>query len=139
MLSELTGMEIEGQYGLVKALRDLSEMKAEYDDVKDAFASVKMRGYGVVSPKREEITLEDPVIIKQGGKYGVKHTFCRRRGFHLIRANIETDIAPIVGSEQQAQDLVTYIQDRSDSEGGVWSTNIFGKSVEELVMDGMRK
>lgn len=137
MLSELTGMEIEGQYGLVKALRDLSGMKTEYDGVKDAFASVKMRGYGVVSPKREEITLEDPVIIKQGGKYGVK-IHSEAPSIHLIRANIETDIAPIVGSEQQAQDLVTYIQDRSDSEGGVWSTNIFGKSVEELVMDGMK-
>ena len=81
MLSELTGMEIEGQYGLVKALRDLSGMKTEYDGVKDAFASVKMRGYGVVSPKREEITLEDPVIIKQGGKYGVKRYILRRRRF----------------------------------------------------------
>ena len=137
MLSELTGMEIDGQYGLIKAMKELSGMKTEYDGVKDAFASVKMRGYGVVSPKKEDITLEEPVIIKQGGKYGVK-IHSEAPSIHLIRANIETEIAPIVGSEQQAQDLITYIHDRKDSEGGIWSTNIFGKSVEELVMDGMR-
>lgn len=137
MLSELTGMEIEGQYGLIKAMKELAGMKTEYEGVRDAFASVKMRGYGVVSPKKEEIVLEEPVIIKQGGKYGVK-IHSEAPSIHLIRANIETEIAPIVGSEQQAQDLINYIHDRSDSEGGVWSTNIFGKSVEELVMDGMR-
>ena len=86
---------------------------------------------------QEDITLEEPVIIKQGGKYGVK-IHSEAPSIHLIRANIETEIAPIVGSEQQAQDLITYIHDRKDSEGGIWSTNIFGKSVEELVMDGMR-
>ena len=118
-------------------MKELSGMKTEYDGVKDAFASVKMRGYGVVSPKKEDITLEEPVIIKQGGKYGVK-IHSEAPSIHLIRANIETEIAPIVGSEQQAQDLITYIHDRKDSEGGIWSTNIFGKSVEELVMDGMR-
>ena len=78
MLSELTGMEIDGQYGLIKAMKELSGMKTEYDGVKDAFASVKMRGYGVVSPKKEDITLEEPVIIKQGGKYGVKDVYKRQ-------------------------------------------------------------
>ena len=136
-LSELTGLPIAGQYELIEAMKDLSALKAEYEEVKDAFTAVKMKGYGVVSPRREEITLEDPVIIKQGNKFGVR-IHSEAPSIHLIRANIETEIAPIVGNEQQAQDLVDYIKERKESEGGIWETNIFGKSVEELVMDGMR-
>ena len=136
-LSELTGLSIAGQYELIEAMKDLSALKAEYEEVKDAFTAVKMKGYGVVSPRREEITLEDPVIIKQGNKFGVR-IHSEAPSIHLIRANIETEIAPIVGNEQQAQDLVDYIKERKESEGGIWETNIFGKSVEELVMDGMR-
>lgn len=137
MLSELTGTPIAGQYELIAAMKNLSELKEEYEGVKDAFASVKMKGYGVVSPKREEITLEEPTLIKQGNKFGVK-IHSEAPSIHLIRANIETEIAPIVGSEQQAQDLIQYIKEMGESEEGIWGTNIFGKSVEELVMDGMR-
>ena len=81
--------------------------------------------------------MEEPVIIKQGNKYGVK-IHSEAPSIHMIRANIETEIAPIVGSEQQANDLVNYIKDASATEEGVWGTNIFGKSIEELVTDGMR-
>lgn len=137
MLSELTGTEIAGQYELVAVMKQLSELKKEYEGVKDAFASVKMKGYGVVSPGRDEITMEEPTIIKQGNKFGVK-IHSEAPSIHLIRANIETEIAPIVGSEQQAQDLIGYIKERSAGEDGIWGTNIFGKSIEELVMDGMR-
>ncbi|MDQ9824850.1 hypothetical protein RFZ44_16195, partial [Acinetobacter sp. 163] len=77
------------------------------------------------------------VIIKQGNKYGVK-IHSEAPTIHLIRANIETEIAPIVGNEQQAEDLVKYIKEMGKNEGGIWNTNIFGKSVEELVLDGMR-
>jgi stage IV sporulation protein A len=96
-----------------------------------------MKGYGVVSPKKEEVVLEEPVIIRQGNKYGVK-IHSEAPSIHMIRANIETDIAPIVGNEKQAEDLAAYIKSESESDEGVWSTNIFGKSVEELVMDGMK-
>ena len=137
MLSELTGTPIAGQYELITAMKNLSELKDEYEGVKDAFAAVRMKGYGVVSPKKEEITLEEPVIIKQGNKFGVK-IHSEAPSIHLIRANIETEIAPIVGSEQQAEDLVRYIKEAGDTEGGIWSTNIFGKSIEDLVMDGMQ-
>ncbi len=136
VLSELTGASIENEYGLISVLRELSAMKTEYTQIKDAFADVKMKGYGVVSPKREEIVLDEPVIIKQGNKYGVK-IHSEAPSIHMIRANIETEIAPIVGNEQQAQDLVEYIKSESETEDGVWSTNIFGKSIEDLVMDGM--
>lgn len=137
MLSEMTGTHIAGQYELIAAMKHLSELKEEYEGVKDAFADVRMKGYGVVSPRKEEITLEDPVVIKQGNKFGVK-IHSEAPSIHLIRANIETEIAPIVGSEQQAQDLIQYIKDAKDREGGVWGTSIFGKSIEELVIDGMQ-
>ena len=137
MLSELTGTHIAGQYELIAAMKDLSELKEEYENVKDAFALVRMKGYGVVSPSKEEITLNEPEIIKQGNKYGVK-IHSQAPSIHLIRANIETEIAPIVGNEQQAKDLIEYIEEAKQSEEGIWGTNIFGKSIEDLVMDGMR-
>ena len=137
VLSELTGTQIQGEYELISVMKELAAMKEEYTQIKDAFADVKMKGYGVVSPKKEEIALEEPMIIKQGNKFGVK-IHSEAPSIHMIRANIETEIAPIVGSEKQAQDLVEYIKAESETEEGVWGTNIFGKSIEELVMDGMR-
>lgn len=137
MLSELTGTSIEGEYELIRTMKEMAALRKEYESVKDAMESVKMKGYGVVSPRKEEIQLEEPIIIKQGNKYGVK-IHSEAPSIHMIRANIETEIAPIVGSEQQANDLVNYIKDASATEEGVWGTNIFGKSIEELVTDGMR-
>lgn len=136
MLSELTGTQIQGQYELIGTMKELSALRKEYENVKDAMESVKMKGYGVVNPGKEEISLDQPVIIKQGSKYGVK-IHSEAPSIHMIRANIETEIAPIVGSEQQAQDLVQYINEASRTEEGIWGTNIFGKSIEELVMEGM--
>ena len=137
VLSELTGADIKGEYELISTVKELASMRDELSRLRDAFTDVKMKGYGVVSPSREDIRLEDPVIIKQGSKYGVKIR-SEAPSIHMIRANIETEIAPIVGSEQQAEDLVQYIRKESETPEGVWGTNIFGKSVEELVMDGMR-
>lgn len=137
VLSELTGTQIKGEYELISTMKELSAMKEEFSQIKDAFADVKIKGYGVVSPKKEEIRLDDPVIIKQGSKYGVKIR-SEAPSIHMIRANIETEIAPIVGNEKQAEDLVEYIRQESETPEGIWGTNIFGKSVEELVMDGIR-
>jgi stage IV sporulation protein A len=137
MLTELIGTDITNEYELVRMMKDLSQMKREYEDVQDAMMSVKMKGYGVVNPRKEEIHVDEPVIIKQGNKFGVKIR-SEAPSIHMIRANIETEIAPIVGSEQQANDLIRYIKDNSKSEEGIWGTNIFGKSIEELLMDGMK-
>jgi stage IV sporulation protein A len=137
MLTELIGTDITNEYELVRMMKDLSQMKREYEDVQDAMLSVKMKGYGVVNPRKEEIHVDEPVIIKQGNKFGVKIR-SEAPSIHMIRANIETEIAPIVGSEQQANDLIRYIKDNSKSEEGIWGTNIFGKSIEELLMDGMK-
>lgn len=137
MLSELTGTKIDGQYDLIAQMKELSALKQEYENVKDAFDSVRVRGYGVVSPKKEEIVMDEPEVIKQGNKYGVK-IHSQAPSIHLIRANIETEIAPIVGNEKQAEDLKQYIKEADGTEEGIWGTNIFGKSIEELVMDGMQ-
>lgn len=137
LLSELTGSEILGEYELMSLIRELSKMKKEYEKVAAAIASVRQKGYGVVMPDQEEITLEEPELIHQGNKYGVKIRSIAP-SIHLIRANIETEIAPIVGSEDQAKDLITYLKDSSGENESIWSTNIFGKSVEELVEDGIR-
>jgi len=137
MLSELTGMEIQDEYELMEQLKELSSMQKEYGKVIRAMDAVRQKGYGMVLPEKEEITMEDPVLIHQGGKYGVK-----LRSFspsvHMIRADIETEIAPIVGSEEQAKDLIQYIQDGRNQEEGIWQINIFGKTIEELVEDGIR-
>lgn len=137
MLSEMTGMKIQNDYELLEAMKEMSSLQAEYANVKDAMKSVRAKGYGVVSPNKEEITLSEPEMIKQGSKYGVK-IHSEAPSIHMIRANIETEIAPIVGNEQQAQDIIRYIEEAKETEGGVWKTNIFGKTIEELVMDGMR-
>ncbi len=137
MLSEMTGSQIDGEYSLIAELKELSKLKNAFESVRAAFTSVNMKGYGVVSPTRDEITLDEPVVIRQGNKYGVK-IHSSAPSIHLIRANIETEIAPIVGDEKQAEDLITYIHQMASEEDGIWNTNIFGKSVEDLVMDGMR-
>ena len=112
-------------------------IKKEYVKVSHAIDAVRQKGYGVVMPDKEEITLETPAIVKQGNKYGVKIK-AMAPSIHMIRANIETEIAPIVGNENQATDLIKYISQSEKEEGSMWSTNIFGKSIEELVGDGIR-
>lgn len=137
MLSDMTGMDIKSEYDLIFNMRQLSDMKKEYEKVEDAITSVHQKGYGVVTPAKEEIKLEDPVVIRHGNKFGVKIK-ALSPSIHFIRANIETEIAPIVGSEQQAEDLITYIKENSKTKEGIWNTNIFGKSIEQLVEDGIK-
>ena len=91
---------------------------------------------GVVTPDRDEITLDKPEVIRHGNKFGVKIK-AESPSIHMIRANIETEISPIVGTEKQAEDLIRYISDAGTSEEGIWETNIFGKTVEQLVNDGI--
>ena len=100
-------------------------------------AAVKQRGYGVVTPTKEEIVLEEPQIVKHGSKYGVKIK-ASAPSIHMIRANISTEIAPIVGTEQQAEDLIKYIRESPERGESIWETNIFGKSIQQLVEDGIR-
>lgn len=112
-------------------------MKREYEQVKDAMEAVHSKGYGVVMPELTDITMENPVLIRHGNKFGVKMKAISP-SIHMIKANIETEIAPIVGNEEQAQDLIDYIKAGEESGEGIWTTNIFGKSVGELMEDGIR-
>ena len=137
MISELTGMELSDEYDLLRQLKELSSMQKAYGKVMKAMDTVRQKGYGMVLPEKEEIRMEDPVLIHQSGKFGVKLK-AYSPSVHMIRANIETEIAPIVGSEEQARDLIQYIQDGKNQEDGLWKINIFGKTIEELVEDGIR-
>ncbi len=137
MLSDLAGVEIDGEYQLISMVRELAALKEEYEKARDALESVRQTGYGVITPAQEEIRMEEPVIIRQGGKFGVKLKAVSP-SIHLIKAQIETEISPIVGSEQQAEDLIAYIQDSAKSGEGIWDANIFGKSIEQMTEDGIR-
>lgn len=136
MLSALVGETIHSEYQLLSVLKEMSKMKKEYTKVLHAVDAVRCRGYGVVTPERDEIRLEKPEVIRHGNKFGVKIK-AESPSIHMIRANIETEISPIVGTEEQAEDLIRYISDAGTSEEGIWETNIFGKTVEQLVNDGI--
>lgn len=136
ILSDMTGVAITDEYQLIHTMKELAKMREEYVKVQDALSSVRGKGYGVVTPDRDEIVLEEPVVIKQGNKYGVKIK-SSSPSIHMIKANIETEIAPIVGSEEQAKDLIEYIKAGEQRQESIWQTNIFGKSIEQLVEDGI--
>lgn len=137
MISEYTGLPVQDEYELFHTLTKLSSLQGEYEKVKNALHQVRMKGYGIVMPDKAEIILEEPELIKHGSKFGVK-IHAQAPSINLIRAQIETEIAPIVGSEQQARDLIAYIKNNEATEDGVWETNIFGKSVEQIVEEGMQ-
>ena len=136
MLSNLVGETITGEYHLLSLLKEMAKMKKEYVKVQNAIDSVRYRGYGVVTPERHEITLDTPKVIRHGNKFGVKIK-AQSPSIHMIRATIETEISPIVGTEEQAQDLIQYISQTSADEAGMLDTNIFGKTIEQLVNDGI--
>ena len=137
VISDYTGIPVCDEYELFRTLFRLAGMQEEYVKVKDALHQVRMKGYGIVMPDKAEILLEEPELIKHGNKYGVK-IHAQAPSINMIKAQIETEIAPIVGSEQQAKDLIAYIKKSETTEDGVWETNIFGKSVEQIVEDGMQ-
>ncbi len=135
MLTEMVGENISDEYQLISKLKSFAAMKHEYAKVLDAVNMVRIKGYGVVTPDKDEIILERPELIKHGNKFGVKIK-ASSPSIHMIRANIETEIAPIVGTQEQAEDLIAFIN-QTDAQNGIWGTNIFGKTVEQLVNDGI--
>lgn len=137
VLSEYTGLPVRDEYELLHTLSKFAGMQEEYEKVKNALSQVRMKGYGIVMPDKSEIILEEPELIRHGNKYGVK-IHAQAPSINLIKAHIETEIAPIVGNEKQARDLIAYIKNSESTEEGVWETNIFGKSVEQIVEDGMQ-
>ena len=138
ILEESTGLTIDSEQGLLKTLKELAEIKAEYSRIKTALDEVQSTGYGIVMPTINELTLEEPQIVKQGGRYGVRLS-ASAPSIHMMRANIQTEVAPIVGSESQSEELVRYLLDGfQDDPHKIWESNIFGKSLNELVNEGLR-
>jgi stage IV sporulation protein A len=137
VLSELTGLEIEGDHKLIGLMKELARIKKEYERIEYALHEVKVKGYGIVMPQVEELSLEEPEIIRQGSRFGVKLR-ASAPSVHMIRADIETEIAPLVGSEKQSEELVDYLLKEFENDPGkIWDSNIFGKSLHELVTEGL--
>ncbi|MBE6531181.1 MAG: stage IV sporulation protein A [Ruminococcaceae bacterium] len=137
VLSELSGFEIANERELISLLKDLAQMKSRYDRVAEALTMAEEKGYGIVMPTVEELRLEEPQIVKQSGGYGVK-LCASAQSIHMIRANIETEINPIVGTEQQSAEIVKYmLREFEEEPGRIWESNMFGKSLYELVNEGL--
>ncbi len=138
ILSETTSMDICDEYQLISTIKVLSDDKREYDKVKFALEEVKQKGYGIVTPATEEMTLEEPIVVRHGTKFGVKIK-AHAPSIHLIRADIETEISPIVGSESQSNDLIQYLKkEMEEAPENIWELNMFGRSMHEMVKDGLQ-
>ncbi len=138
ILSELSHLEIHDEADLFRVIGQLSETKRDYDKISSALEEVKNTGYGIVTPSINELVLEEPEMVKQGSRYGVKLK-AQAPSIHLIRANIETEVSPIVGGEKQSEDLVnSLLADFSNDPKKIWDSNIFGKSLHELVNEGLQ-
>ncbi len=137
ILGEETGFTLDGEESLMGILSELSHMKREYDRLSQAIAQVNATGYGIVTPSVEDLTLEEPEIVRQNGGYGVKLR-ASAPSIHMIRANIETEVSPIVGSEKQSEDMVKFLlKEFEEDPTKIWESNMFGKSLHELVNEGL--
>ena len=136
MLSTLLDEKIESEHDFIHILKEIGERRNEYKKVEKALEDVRTNGYGVVTPEIEEITLMKPEVIKNGNKYGIKIT-AHSPSIHLIKADVESEISPIVGTKTQAEDLISFIEEEETKMHGIWETNIFGKTVEQLVREGI--
>jgi len=138
ILGENTGFDIKGKETLMGLMTELSRVKCEYDKIEGALKEVRDVGYGIVAPSLEELSLEEPEIVRQGSRYGVRLK-ASAPSIHMIRADIETEVSPIVGTEKQAEKLVHFLLNEFDENPkSIWETNIFGKSLHELVNEGLR-
>ena len=129
VLSELTKTQIKNEYELINTIKELASKKQEFDSVKEALTDVGISGFGVVTPSVKDIVLDEPAVIK-----------AQVPSINMLKTNINVEIAPIVGNKNQADDLIEYIKDNTkDNPQGIWETNIFGKTVEQIVSDGIKE
>ena len=138
ILSEMSGVSVKEEGDLFSIVTSLSQKKKAYDKIEMALADVNRKGYGIVTPSIEELSLAEPEIVKQGSKFGVKLK-ARAPSLHIVKADIETEVSPIVGSEKQSEELVNYLmKEFEDDPKQIWNSNIFGKSLHELVNEGLQ-
>lgn len=136
-ISQQSGFAIRDDGDLMGLLTELAEVKREYDKVSDALREVRDTGYGIVIPNTEELKLEEPEIVKQGGRYGVRLK-ASAPSIHMIRADIETEVSPIVGNEKQSEEMINYLlQEFEGDTKKIWQSNIFGKSFHDLVSEDL--
>lgn len=137
-LSQRSGLTVTDDGDLMQLLTQLGAAKQEYDKVADALRSARENGYGIVMPSVEELDLEDPEIVRQGGRYGVRMK-ASAPSIHMIRADIETTVSPIVGNEKQSEDMVNYLlQEFEGDTSKIWNSNIFGRSFHEIVGEDLQ-
>lgn len=137
IISEQSGLQVQNETDLMQQLTRLSGVDRAYSRIRGALEQAAQTGYGIVMPQLEELTLEAPEIVRQGGRYGVKLR-AAAPSIHLIRANIQTEVSPIVGSEKQSEELVDYLlSEFQEQPEKIWESNIFGKSLHELVSEGL--
>ncbi|MEW5922098.1 MAG: stage IV sporulation protein A [Bacillota bacterium] len=137
VLSEICGTEIVDQADLLKTLQEFSYAKKEYDKIAEAMLQVREKGYGIVPPMLDDIVLEEPEIIRQGGRFGVRLQ-ASAPSLHILRVNIKSEFTPIVGTERQSEDLANYLMEEyAENPRKLWDSNLFGKSLYEMVRDGI--
>lgn len=138
VLSQISGVDISNEGDLFSIISDLSKTKKKFDRISHALDEVNAKGYGIVTPSIDDLVLEEPQMIKQGSRFGVKLK-ATAPSIHLIKTNVETEVSPIVGSEKQSEELVNYLLSEFESNPKeIWKSNIFGKSLHELVNEGLQ-
>lgn len=138
VLTEITGVNVKNEGDLFSIIAELSTTKKKYDKIAYALDEVNRKGYGIVTPSMDELILEEPEMVKQGSRFGVKLK-ATAPSIHLIKTNVETEVSPIVGSEKQSEELVNYLLSGFESDPKkIWESNIFGKSLHELVNEGLQ-
>ena len=138
VLTNMTGVQISNEGDLFAIINDLASTKKKFNKIEDALNDVERKGYGIVTPSIDELILDEPQMVKQGSRFGVKLK-ATAPSLHIIKANIETEVSPIVGSEKQSEELVNYLLSEFESDPTkIWNSNIFGKSLHELVNEGLQ-
>ena len=138
MITEITGIDIKNEGELFSCITDFAKIKKDYDKMAYAIHEVNEKGYGIVTPGIDDLILDEPEIVKQGSKYGVKLK-AKAPSIHMIKINTETEVSPIVGSEKQSEELVKYLLSEFENDPKkIWESNIFGKSLHELVNEGLQ-
>ena len=138
IVTEISGVEVRSEAQLIETLTEFSTIAEKYKRIRSALDEVEATGYGIVMPTIDELSLEEPQIMKQGGKYGVKLK-ASAPSIHMMKATINTQVAPIVGSESQSEELVMYLLNEfQENPAKIWQSNIFGKSLDDLVNEGLK-
>ena len=138
VLEEKSGFKIDGDHQLLNLVTKLSRVKNEYDKIESALYDAKTKGYGVVAPSLDELSLEEPEIIKQGKQYGIKLR-ANAPSLHIIKADISTEVSPIVGNQTQGEEMIKYLLDTfEENPSELWASNMFGKSLNDLVKEQLQ-